>query len=295
LVTIVTTISLFRSGISQPVCTIFSFAHRELNQNSRSCAWCCDLPTSRFRRVIFSNESQALLLCPLIVLAPVAPRLARRAGENRAVPALLAAMVAFAVSCVIFIALVPFSSQRYAVDFMPTLLFVSCVGAAALLRRIQVATGHAFVATGVALALTYAIFANLGLAVQGPYDQFVQRDPRAYADLARKFSPIVSFRPLLDPTLRTSDTFNFPACPQRGEALLSAGETWISLSGLCPMRPGRLRLFSETALGFGSPLPVDVPFTPGPQKVAIEFTPTNRTMTPTGTTAPCYGMPYCFW
>jgi len=83
-----------------------------------------------------------LLLCPLIVLAPVAPRLARRAGENRAVPALLAAMVAFAVSCVIFIALVPFSSQRYAVDFMPTLLFVSCVGAAALLRRIQVAMGR---------------------------------------------------------------------------------------------------------------------------------------------------------
>jgi len=43
---------------------------------------------------------------------------------------------------VIFIALVPFSSQRYAVDFMPTLLFVSCVGAAALLRRIQVAMGR---------------------------------------------------------------------------------------------------------------------------------------------------------
>jgi hypothetical protein len=222
----------------------------------------------------------ALLLCPLIVLAPVAPRLARRAGENRAVPALLAAMVAFAVSCVIFIALVPFSSQRYAVDFVPSLLFVSCVGAVVLLRRVQGVMGHAFVATGVSLALTYAIFANLALAVQGPYDQFVQRDPHAYADLARKFSPIVSFRPLLDPTLRTSDTFNFPACPPAREALLSAGElgSRYLVSAECA-GPGRLRLFSETALGFGAPLPVEVPFTPGPQKVAIEFTPTNRTMT----------------
>jgi hypothetical protein len=222
----------------------------------------------------------ALLLCPLIVLAPMAPFLARRAGEKRAVPVLLTAMVAFGISCVVFIALVPFSSQRYAVDFMPSLLFASCVAAAALLGTMRGRFNHAFAAVGVALALSYAIFANLALAVQGPYDQFVQRDPRAYVHLARRLSPVTSFRPLLDPTLRASSMFNFPYCPAAREALLSAGElgSRYQVSAECA-GPGRLRLFSETALGFGGPPPAEVPFTPGPQRISIEFTPANRTMT----------------
>jgi len=224
----------------------------------------------------------ALLLCPLILLAPLAPVFVKRLKNNSAVAALLAVMLTYAGACVLIIAMLPFSSQRYAVDFLPSLLFVSCVGAAVLLwlapaRIVRSITGGAIV-----LALVYAILANLGLAVQGPYDQFVQRDPQAFVALARTASPNVRYRPLLNPSLRAEATFDFATCPAQREALISAGElgSRYLLSAQCS-GPGKLRLFSESAKrGPGDdPASVEVPFPPGPHKIGIDFAPKSLTMT----------------
>jgi hypothetical protein len=223
-----------------------------------------------------------LSLCPLLLLTPLLWwRIWKR---ERVVAGMFAAMFFSAVGTILAIAALPFSSHRFEVDFAPCLLFIACVVAAARLQTLETKASRWIMTAGVVAMLLYSIAANLALAIQGPYDQFVQAQPRLYVQLARWFSPLERFRPLLNPVGRVRGFFRFPApCSLRTEPLLSLGEfgSRYLLSAQC-MAGGRIRLTSETSVRNPDIRTVDLPLaTPGLYSVGLDFHPEDRVMTVT--------------
>jgi hypothetical protein len=129
--------------------------------------------------------------------------------------------------------------------------------------------------------LFYGIVANLALAIQGPYDQFVQARPRQYVQIARWFSPLDSFRPMLNPVTRVRGFFWFPAsCPPRTEPLVSLGEfgSRYLLSAECA-GDGKIRLISQSSVRDPDVRRVDVLFpAPGVYSLGLDFRPEDRAM-----------------
>ena len=220
-----------------------------------------------------------LSLCPLILIAPGLVVWAKR---ERAVFGILAIMFVSSAASILVIASVPFSSHRYEVDFAPYLLLIACVVAGAGLQTLRSKPLGGIATTGVVILLLYCITTNLALAIQGPYDQFVQAHPRAYVELARWFSPVERFRPLLNPVCRVRGVFQFTAaCESRREPLLSLGEfgSRYLLSAECA-EDGRIRLISESSIRHPDVRSIDLPSTtPGLYAVGLEFNPQNRVMT----------------
>ena len=223
-----------------------------------------------------------LTLCPLLWLAPLMGwKIWKRA---RPVAGILGAMLFSAAGAILVTAAVPFTSHRYEVDFAPYLLFIACVVVSARLQTLETKTLRWTMTAAVAALLLYSIPANLALPIQGPYDQFVQAHPRHYVQLARWFSPIERFRPLLNPVTRIRGFFLFPSpCPSRSEPLLSLGEfgSRYLLSAQCT-ESGRIRLTSETSVRDPDIRTVDLQLTtPGLYAVGLDFHPEDRVMTVT--------------
>jgi hypothetical protein len=226
----------------------------------------------------------ALSLCPLGILAPVMLMWRKPWTGQRVVFGFLAAMFVCVVGTVLILASVPFSTQRYEVDFLPYLLFIACVAAAVLLRTLRRKGIRIAAVAVVTAALLYSITANVALGIQGPYDEFVQGSSHTYVDIARWFSPVARFRPVLNPSLHMQAAFEFrTTCPPRREPLLSAGEfgSRYLLTAECA-GAGRIRLISQTAHMDPDVRMVELPL-PGPgwYTAGLDFTADNRIMSVT--------------
>ena len=93
-------------------------------------------------------------------------------------------------------------SQRFEVDFLPSLVVVACCQLSVSGRALRVV---------LAIGILYSMAVSLALGIQGPYDGFVQAHPAAYTQLASWFSPSERFRPLLNPRLSMKASYEFPA------------------------------------------------------------------------------------
>lgn len=238
---------------------------------------------TRPARYFLEPTSGILWLCPVVLLAILTPFCRKWLDGSPGVFALVVAMLTFGLGCILFIATTGLMSQRFEVDFLPFLLFVGCVvgcelvGAPEARSRI-VGTVGAAVFAGL---LLYAIGSNAALAIQGPYDQFVQASPHAYVELARWFSPVERFRPVENPELRVQASFAFSSpCKPELKPLISAGEfgTRYLLSEACSP-DGHMTLLSETSVQSADGRTVDVNYSAGLNLVGLQFTPANRTMT----------------
>jgi hypothetical protein len=222
-----------------------------------------------------------LALCPLVFIAILAP-FCGKLFSNRRTFALITAILVFTAGCILFVSATGLTSQRYEVDFQPYLVFVACISACLILKELRTSIRMMAIALLVILVL-YSVAANVALAVQGPYDQFVQASPGTYARLARWFSPIERYRPQEDPAIRVQAAFDFPRqCVAGMEPLISAGEfgSRYLLSAAC-LDNSRMRLVSETSYRSPDWIWVDVPYAPGRNYAAIQFNPQDRTMTVT--------------
>jgi len=221
-------------------------------------------------------------LCPLALIAFLTPFSAKVFSGNRRAFALITAILVFAGGCIVFVSATGLTSQRYEVDFQPYLVFVACIIACLVLNDLR--TNVRMIATAsFAILILYSVAANVALAVQGPYDQFVQASPGSYVQLARWLSPIERFRPRENPPIRVQAVFDFPSqCVAGLEPLISAGEfgSRYLLSAAC-LDNSRMRLVSETSYRSPDWIWVDVPYAPGPNIAAIEFNPQDHTMTVT--------------
>ncbi len=221
-----------------------------------------------------------LSLCPLALLAILTPLVRRRFGGRRGIFAFVVTMLVFTIGCILFLAATGLTSQRYEVDFQPFLVLVACVIGCELLGNLR-QLPRIFSTAALALLLLYSIGANAALALQGPYDQFVQASPHTYVQIAKWFSPIKAYRPLENPSLRVQAEFDLPwPCTLGREPLLAAGEfgSRYLLSSQC-ITDGRMRLFSETSFRSPDWRSVDVDYVPGLNRAALEFNPQTRIMT----------------
>jgi hypothetical protein len=225
-----------------------------------------------------------LSLCPLLLLTPALWLKWEPWKRARATFRILATMFAAAAGVILVIASVPFVSHRYEVDFAPYLLLIACVVAGAGLQTLRRKPMRVLATAGVVILLLYSITANLALAIQGPYDQYVQAHPGSYVQLARWFSPVGRFRPLLNPVVRVSGVFQFPAtCDFGKEPLLSLGDfgSRYLLSAECAA-DGEVRLISESSVRHPDVRSVAVPYAARRQyAVGLEFNPENRVMSVT--------------
>ena len=231
-------------------------------------------------RYFLEPAAGVLSLCPIASIAILIPLCRKRFGGRHGVFAFVLTILVFAIGCLLFLAATGLTSQRYEVDFEPFLLFVACLVAFELLSHLPKLSRICGTAV-LYLLLIYAIGANAALALQGPYDQFVQATPHTYVQLAKWFSPLPAYRPLENPPLRVQAEFDLPwPCTMGREPLISAGEfgSRYLLSAQCASDV-QVRLFSETSFRSPDWRTVDVDYLPGLNRLGLEFTPQNRTMT----------------
>lgn len=229
-------------------------------------------------RYFNEGTSGIVVLCPLVLFAAVL--LLRRQRTSRgAACAIAGALAAGALLCMLFVASLGLESQRYDIDFQPYLLLAACIGAALAFTSLR---GSRRLVTGIGIALmaAWSIGANLLLAIQGPYDQFVQAHPDSYLSLARWFSPVEKYRLLLNPHVHLDGYFYLSEpCGLGAQPLISMSEFSMrySVSAAC-VQDGRVRIVSA----WGDPrVPqiqvADVPLEhPGFERVDFDFSPRVR-------------------
>jgi hypothetical protein len=192
------------------------------------------------------------------------------------------ALTAYSVLCLFFVASLGLLSQRYEIDFQPYLLLAGCVCLALTIGPMRGRTRF-WAEIGFASIMAFSILANMALAVQGPYDQFVQAHPGSYFRLAQWFSPVERFRPLLNPPLHVYGYFNFSVpCSPGTQPLISIGEfaSRYLVSEVCN-QSNELRIVSA----WGEPRYVqtqvaDIPLEHGGfERVDVDFSPEEKNMT----------------
>ena len=149
-------------------------------------------PNHRFAGRLFHSEpiASVLSLCPIVLLAPITLVWELfLSAQRQLLVGFLTALLIFVAGCILFIAGLPVASQRFEADFLPFLLLIACIGGAEVFQTLRRKTIRIAAASAVAGLLLYSIATNLALAIQGPYDQFVQASPAAYVHLAPLVQP----------------------------------------------------------------------------------------------------------
>jgi hypothetical protein len=206
----------------------------------------------------------ALWLAPFLPLAFwIRTRHLEKPEEARLV---LGVAAAGGVATLLFLVTTHLSTHRYEVDFVPLLLFAAVANFALSRRRI--------VHVMACLAIAYSAAANLALAVQGPYDDYLRINPRGYVRLARKFSPVA-----YDPAISAGFTARFISEPAGlREPLVTIGHSHHNYF-LYAVRGGpAMRLISkgedsETACEFpepgSAPVRFDLQYNPGSGEMTV--------------------------
>ncbi len=218
----------------------------------------------------------ALAVWPLTLLALAAPLCLRRLPDRPA-RALLGAMGLSALASLGFVAGLGLVSHRFQLDFLPSLVLVACC----LLGWASARAASRALAVAAALALVYSLLLNLAIGIQGPYDGFVQAHPAAYVKLARWFSPLTYFRPLLNPRLTIEASYEFPASASGPLPLLAAGRCGSRYLLTAEMLgANRVRLVSAGAPTSGDVAAVEVDALPGtPHRLRLDYDPAGRAVT----------------
>lgn len=229
-------------------------------------------------RYFNEGTSGIVVLCPLVLFAAVVLLLRRRTSRHVAY-VMAGALAVGSLLCMLFVASLGLESQRYEIDFQPYLLLAACISAALLFACLR-GRKRLWVGIGIAFLAVWSIFANMLVALQGPYDQFVQAHPGSYLKLAQWFSPVEKYRLWLNPPVHLYGDFYFSdACSPGAQPLISISEFAMrySLSEDC-IQPGRLRIVSA----WGDPrVPqaqlADVPLEhPGFARIDLGFSPQDK-------------------
>src|SRR5437764_10582632 len=91
---------------------------------------------------------------------------------------------------------------------------------------------------------------SLALGVSGPYDEMLKNRPRSYLRIARWFSPVEAFRPIMNPEIDLRFTAEFGAA-QEGvrKPLVTIGREVYRYFLYTEHAGGRLRFVSQAPRG----------------------------------------------
>ncbi len=214
-------------------------------------------------------------LCPAAIAAFVAPFIARR----RNITAVLWSMLLFSLSCVLFIASLGLTSHRFEVDYAPEFLTLACVAIAAVWVRAAGIAG-VLLKTLVSVLLLYSLAAGLAIGIQGPYDEFLQHNPRAFVALARWFSPVERLRPMLNPRLEGEALFEFPTATNvTSWPLMAAGRFGSRVAIQAEsIDANRLRITCIAGTPGDAVTAEATLLRDRPNRVRVQFSPSDRTL-----------------
>lgn len=222
-------------------------------------------------------------LAPFVVGALFIP-FARRPAKGGtpaglgAVRILLWTALASSAAVLLFLAATGFTTQRYEVDFLPALVLVALANFGIHIARSQ-GLRRALLRAALVSAIACGAVANMALGISGPYDEMLKNRPINYLRLARWFSPLEQFRPLMNPAVRVTFAAEFTSPPdQLREPLLTIGREPYRYFLYAEHSAGKRRLVSRSENStivheMEDPLPrlaeIRVTYAPESGKVAI--------------------------
>ena len=141
----------------------------------------------------------------------------------RGVRILLWTALASSAAVLLFLATTGFTTQRYEVDFLPAMVLVAIanfgihIGRSKGLRR-------AVLRAALVLSIACGAVTNMALGISGPYGEMLKNRPINYLRIARWFSPVEQFRPMMNPAIRVTFTAEFTSRPDHlREPLITIG------------------------------------------------------------------------
>jgi hypothetical protein len=181
----------------------------------------------------------ALWLAPFLAAALFVPRpFSKRAAEARTILWICAAAT---LAILLFLVSTHLATQRYEVDFLPLAVFTALAGLAIRSARLPAAR------VALAILVSYSAAANLALGIAGPYDDLLRYRPAGYVRLARWFSPVAEFRPMLNPAISIQLVAVFiPEPPGFREPLVTIGHFRHDYFLYAEHASGTLRLVSQS-------------------------------------------------
>jgi hypothetical protein len=188
----------------------------------------------------------ALYLAPFVACALFVPSAGRRVRGNDAVRILLWTFLLTSAAILVFLAATGFTTQRYELDFLPLAVLVACANFGIYINRGQ-GWRRVLLCTALVIGVSSGAVVNMALAIVGPYDEMLKNRPVNYLRLARWFSPLEEFRPVLNPAVDVGFTAEFGSRPgDVREPLLTMGRgAWRYLLYV-RHSAGRLQLVSQS-------------------------------------------------
>jgi hypothetical protein len=181
----------------------------------------------------------SLFLAPFLIGILLVPR-------ARGARTFLAIVATSAAAIMLFITGTGFTSQRYEVDFLPLAALAGAAGFAVAIAR-GAGWQRRLRTAALVLLVTAGVASNLALGISGPYDELLKNRPASYARIARWFSPIERFRPLLNPSVDVEFTARFTPQPDGfREPLLAMGRQTFRDVLVAEHHPGKFRLISQS-------------------------------------------------
>lgn len=138
-------------------------------------------------------------------LAPFLPAAlwVRREGGTSSL--LVAVMAKGALGILLFHLATGWTTQRYAVDFLPILVLAAVANLGIRISQQQGWRRNALIGAAAILA-AFGIFVNLALGITGPYDDMLRNRPANWVRLAKRFTIAGDDTPLLKPRVEVSFT-----------------------------------------------------------------------------------------
>lgn len=163
-------------------------------------------------------------------------RYSKRPADTRLVIGIAAAA---GLAVLLFLISTHLATHRYEADFVPLLVFAAVASLAICGRRALVAAA--------CVLIVYSATANLALALAGPYDDFLKTQPAGYVRLARRFSPVNEYRPMLNPAIAVRLQAEFAPAPAGfHEPLVTIGNAQYCYFLYAERQAGTLRLISKS-------------------------------------------------
>jgi hypothetical protein len=193
----------------------------------------------------------ALYVAPFIagaLFVPFAPRPAKGDAPFglSAVRILLWTALASSAAVLLFLAATGFTTQRYVVDFLPTAILVALANLGIHIGRSK-GLRRAALRAALVISITCGAVVNMALGISGPYDEILKNRPINYLRIARWFSPVEQFRPMMNPSVSVTFTAEFTSQPDRlREPLITMGRQAYRYFLYAEHSAGKLRLVSRS-------------------------------------------------
>ncbi len=190
------------------------------------------------------STAGSLFLAPFAAAAAFVPSAHRMADS--ALRMLLWTALAFSIVLLLFLSATGFTTQRYEVDFVPMVLLVALANFAIHIDRAK-GILRATLQAALIFSIAYGAVSGIALGIGGPYDEMLKNRPKSYVRIARWFSPIEQFRPVMNPRIDIAFTAEFAQRPEPvHEPLLTIGRYVYRYFLYVDHTSGNPRLVSKT-------------------------------------------------